>query len=129
MANDFTDDGEKGVPVTNPPRSPLAEFREEAAQGRIATAAGKDGRSFPPRFAAASGQLDLGTETGQGVVYSATRVERRGDPYTLALVDLPGGGRVLGQLHADDPAMLIGRTVRLAGNGQSFLTFTPEKTA
>ncbi len=133
MADDFPRGREAGIPVRKPGRSPLEAFREAAAAGRIAVLAGKDHRPFPPRFTDASGQLDVGTEGGQSVVYSATRIERRGDAYTLALVDLPGGGRVLGQVLgqglADDPAVLIGRAVRLVENGTPFLTFAPEEPA
>lgn len=126
MADEIQNPGGAGIPVRNPARSPLAAFREAAGTGRIAVGGGA--RPFPPRYADPSGELDLGTATG-GVVYSATRVARRGDPYTLALVDLPGGGRVLGLLLADEPAALVGRPVRLVQDGQPFPTFAPEQPA
>lgn len=124
-----------GPRIANPPKSPLTLFREGMAQGGIATSpAGTGERLFPPRLAVGTnfGLIDAATLTRAGVVYSATRVEARAGAFTLALVDLDGGGRLLARLRTDsEPASLIGKRVELVTErreGEPFLTFRPEAT-
>ena len=100
----------------------MAAFQAAAEAGSLAVAIRHGRQSFPPRFTDAAGQLETAT-AAEGIVYSATRVERRADPYTLALVDLAGGGRVLTLVLAEDAVGLVGCTVRRVQAAQPFLTF------
>lgn len=121
-----------GPRIANPLKSPLTWFREGMAQGGIVTSpAGSGSHLFPPRLAAGTdfGPIDAASLARTGVVYSATRIEARAGAFTLALIDLDGGGRLLARLRTDaDPGLLIGKRVELVTErheGEPFLTFGP----
>lgn len=122
-----------GPIISNPPKSPLTWFREGMALGGIATSpAGSGDRLYPPRLAVGSdfGPIDAATLARAGVVYSVTRIEARTGVFTLALVDLDGGGRLLARLRTDvEHGSSIGQRVELVAErreGEPFLTFQPE---
>jgi uncharacterized OB-fold protein len=95
-------DGHEGhTPTQERVARPGAEYAERLAAGEVpyqrCAACGQ--AVFSPRVLCTNcGSTELGWErsAGRGTVYSATTVYKRGvDPYTVALVDLDEGVRVM----------------------------------
>jgi uncharacterized OB-fold protein len=121
-----------GPIISNPPKSPLTWFREGMAHGGIATSpTNTGGRPFPPRLAYGTDfrPIDAAPLARTGIVYSMTRIEARSGAFTLALIDLDGGGRLLARLRTDaEPGSPIGKRAELVmerREGEPFLTFEP----
>ena len=117
--------------LINPKKSPFTLFQEGQTEGVIALRPEAAGHfAFPPRLSAERElpTLEAARKVRSGVVYSATRIEARAGAYTLALVDLTGGGRLLARIRSEEAASLIGKTVTLAAERsetEPFLTFVP----
>lgn len=97
---------------------PGAEYARRNADGELAyQRCGRCGAAvfFPRVLCPACGGTELTWETsaGRGRVYSATTIHsRRSDPYTVALVDLKEGFRLMTRLKDAVPGEeIIGRTV------------------
>jgi uncharacterized OB-fold protein len=108
---------------------PQAQYFAFLANGehRIQHCAACETAVFYPRIACphCGGALDWIEPSGKAVVYSATKVRRRpedGGDYTIALVDLPEGARLMTRIvEAGPEEVAIGMPVRFAGIG-------PDKT-
>jgi hypothetical protein len=89
------------LPQPDEDAGPREAFRRFTRSGRLAiqacTVCGR--RIFPPRVlcpACGSTQLDWREAIARGTVHAATTIHRRdGDPYTVGLIDLDDGARVM----------------------------------
>jgi len=124
-----------GSILIKPQKSPFTLFQEGQTEGVIALRPEAAGRlAFPPRLSAASElpTLEAARKVTSGLVYSATRIEARAGAYTLALINLTGGGRLLARIRSEESASLIGKAVTLAAERsetEPFLTFVPSGEA
>jgi uncharacterized OB-fold protein len=99
---------------------PEAEYARRNAAGELAyqrCAKCHAAVFFPRVLCPACGATELSWETsaGAGTVYSATTIfSRKRDPYTVALVDLEEGFRLMTRIEEVEPdAQVIGRSVRV----------------
>lgn len=96
------------VEKLSPDTAPGTVFDRYADAGVLAhQACGACGTAFfPPRVLCPScgaGELEWRPSAGRGVVYSATTIAPRGgEPYTVALVDLDEGYRMMSTVSAPD---------------------------
>lgn len=101
-------------------QSPRAAWESEARAGRLAYQWSPDaGRAvWPPRLYCPFGgraPLEWRTSAGRGTIHSITLTHPvKGDPYTVALIDLDEGFRMMSRVEgaSGDPSE-IGRRVRL----------------
>jgi uncharacterized OB-fold protein len=116
---------------------PDVEFKAGLAVGELRyTHCHQCGRAtFYPRVvcpACGSANVELRPSEGNGVVYSSSAITSRdADPYSVTLVDLPEGFRMLSSvqgIRAED--VTIGMAVRLSfdtdANGDPRAVFVPE---
>jgi hypothetical protein len=118
------------IPILQPSISPLELFQQGLRAGGVATQSFRQGESvFPPRLLAGEAPWpDVPASLAKGgVVVTATRIATRSGSYSLALIDLDGGGRLLARLRLDgEPAEAIDRRASLVAapdDGEPALTF------
>ncbi|MFH7323010.1 MULTISPECIES: Zn-ribbon domain-containing OB-fold protein [unclassified Aeromicrobium] len=88
-------------------RSLDATFRSRLEAGALAFQRCSESHAvFPPRPvcpSCGSTELAWGDSEGRGTIYSATTISPRGvDPYTVVVVDLDEGFRMMSRLDGDD---------------------------
>jgi hypothetical protein len=98
--------------------APATAYAEFCARGELAYQLGPDGRAvFPPRLAepGTGAPLRWAVSAGEGTVYAATVVRRRGEePASLVLVELDEGFRMMSRVEGIAPEdVRIGRRVRV----------------
>lgn len=97
--------------------SPEAVFEQELEQGKLAyqRCGGCDAAVFYPRLvcpACASTDLRWKHSRGAGVLYTATTVRSRSGDYSVALIDLDEGFRMMSRIADDGCPVAIGDRVR-----------------
>jgi uncharacterized OB-fold protein len=115
---------------------PDAEYRAGLAAGelRYQRCADCDRAVFYPRVVCPNCggvELPFRVSSGLGTVYSTTTIRQRNDPsYTVSMVDMAEGFRILSTVQDMDPdAVAIGLAVRVAfdtdADGQPRVVFVP----
>ena len=104
----------------DPPKSPLAVYRDYGAKGELAYQVCTDDKSvvFFPRMVApgtASPNLEWRVSNGLGTVYATTTLfPRNKDPYDVSMIDLDEGFRMMSRVESIDPMdVSIGMRVKV----------------
>ena len=97
--------------------SPYGAYLDHLKRGELAYQVGPDGKAvFFPRLVqpGAGAPLTWKVSAGVGVVYTVTVIAPRdGAPYTVAMIDMDEGWRLMSTVLATDPyAVKIGQRVR-----------------
>jgi uncharacterized OB-fold protein len=97
--------------------SPATVFHRELSEGRLMyqRCGGCGAAVFYPRLvcpSCASTDLRWAPSSGAGVLYSATTVRSRSGDYSVALVDLDEGFRMMSRVDAGGGTVAIGDRVR-----------------